>query len=49
MCVNCSQELVLKNKTMICLRCNSELLTESEKKIVEQRKWASQFYSGYEP
>jgi nitrite reductase/ring-hydroxylating ferredoxin subunit len=25
------------------------LLTESEKKIVEQRKWASQFYSGYEP
>ena len=25
------------------------LLTESEKKIVEHRKWASQFYSGYEP
>lgn len=30
LCVNCSQELVKKNKTLICLRCNSELLTESE-------------------
>ena len=30
LCVNCGQELVRKNKALICLRCNSELLTESE-------------------
>ena len=30
LCVNCGQELVRKNGADVCLRCNSELLTESE-------------------
>ena len=29
LCENCGQELIRKNKASICLRCNSELLTES--------------------
>lgn len=30
LCINCGQELIRKNNTSVCLRCNSHLLTESE-------------------
>ncbi len=29
-CINCGQELVRKGGAMVCLRCNSDLLTASE-------------------